>query len=342
MANITSDRLISKIQQVDFAFKNTPVVKIDIIFRGRLISVYGKYEAKGFSGSCKDRMARFLISDGIKNGDLHEGDTVIDTTSGNAGIAIASLCSLIGINVKVFIPDWVSRERFAALSLRNAEFVKISNDEGGFIECRKRVFALSKKEGYYSVNQFGNPRNAIAHKETTMTELFSTLDLIGVSPEVFVAGYGTGGTVMGACLLVNESKLPCSVHPLEPKQMPLISTGIEIKKPEMLHKLDGIVDDFVPEIIDMNKLDTPVVIDEDDAIYLARMINNIGLSFGISSGANLLGCIKQAYESGKSVAATVFCDDSSKYYSSDLYKPLEAKEGFLSNDIKVVDITFIK
>ncbi|MBL0725807.1 MAG: pyridoxal-phosphate dependent enzyme [Alphaproteobacteria bacterium] len=338
-----SSRALDKIEEINHSFSNTPLVTIIVSINGAVKRIYGKYEAVGFTGSGKDRMARFIVGNAYKEGTIKQGDYIVETSSGNAGIALAALGATIGNPVKIFIPDWMSKERYKTLELYGAEVVCVSDAEGGFVGCLEKTQKLGKQNGYFTTNQFGNKLNIDAQFSTTMTEFFKLLEKKEVEPSCFVAGYGTGGIIMAASKMVKRLNINCTVHPLEPDTMPLLSQNRKFKIEGEMHKIEGIVDDFVPDILKIKDLNEPVVINENDVMQIAQKINRYGLSFGISSGANLLGCIAQMVKDNTNTAATVFCDGCNKYYSTDLFNTLSKnKESEMVSKIEVLDIKVSK
>ena len=335
--------VLKKISDIENQFKNTPILKVEIEINGKIKRIYGKYEGVSFTGSAKDRMARYVIGESYKSGKIKKGDTIVETSSGNAGIALSALGAALGNPVTVFIPDWLSPERYKMLNSYGAKIFTVTNEEGGFSECIKRSKELSSKDGYFATNQFENELNVEGQFKTTITELFTTLERIGVQPSCFVAGYGTGGMVLAAGRMVEKLNLNCSVHPLEPSSMPLLSTNRKFKDISESHKIEGIVDDFIPKLMYGKSFD-PVIVDQDDSIKIAQQINKKGFSFGISSGANLMGCIERMESMNTDIAATVFCDSANKYYSTELFDQDFGKQdgGPIFSKVKIKDIEVIR
>lgn len=332
---------IKIIDEISGSFSNTPVIKIVISYLGREYSVYGKYETCSFSGSVKDRMIRHIIKNAYETGKLKEGFKICEATSGNTGIAVTSLGKFLGHDVEIFIPDWMSKERFKTLKLLGANLNLITKEDGGFERAVSDSQKEGEKEGSFCVNQFCNPLNVVAQSESTAKELLEFCNKNSITPDTFVAGVGTGGVVMGFERYRRVNNLKYSVHALEPKQTPILTA----KKIETLgnHRIDGIADDFLPKIVDLNLLDAPVSIDDGDAVVMAQNVCKQGVSFGLSSGANLVGCIKAMHEKNErgensSVAITIFCDSMLKYLSTDLVNTEPEKPDHLTKDIKIVGI----
>jgi cysteine synthase A len=157
-----------------------------------------------------------------------------------------------------------------------------------------------------------------------------------LSIDSFVAGVGTGGTIMGVGKYLKEQNPAITVHPLEPANSPTLTTGYKVGK----HRIQGISDEFIPSIVALDKLDDIVNVDDGDAIIMAQKLANIGIAVGISSGANFLGALN---ETGKDkVVVTVFSDDNKKYLSTDLARPEPVKDDFLSTDVELLDYRAFK
>lgn len=331
---------IEKIHLLSKAFGNTPLVEIVIKYKGEIRKIYGKYEAFNFSGSIKDRMAIHIIKKAYENGEIKEGDTIVEATSGNTGIAFAALGRALGHKVKIFIPDWLSTERYAKMELLGADLVRISKEQGGFLRSIEEARKLAAAhDDVYCPEQFTNPENVNAHAQTTAKEIFAQLKSIGLKPNYFVAGVGTGGTVMGMLKYCKDHKISIKCHPMEPENSPTLTTG---GKKIGKHRIQGISDEFIPEIVKLNQLDEIISVDDSDAIIMAQKLNKSGLSVGISSGANFIAALKLIRERPKSeVVVTILCDSALKYLSTDLCRKEPVKLGFLSSDVEVMHYHFI-
>jgi cysteine synthase A len=189
-------------------------------------------------------------------------------------------------------------------------------------------------------HQFSNKFNTEAHYTTTGPEIYWQLKIRGIEIDAFVAGVGTGGTVMGVGNYLREVNPAVSIHPLEPSNSPTMSTGCKVGK----HRIQGISDEFIPPIIEMSKLDRIVDVDDGDSIIMAqKLASELGLGVGISSGANFIGAVQLQNELGDdAVVVTIFSDDNKKYLSTDLMRTESQKKGFLSPDIKLVDFDTFK
>lgn len=310
---------------------NTPLIKIYYEYNNKIKYLYTKLEYYNFTGSIKDRVALYMINNAKKRGELKENMPIIEATSGNTGISLAALGSIYNHKVYIFMPDWASKERIALMKNYGAEVILISRRNGGFKKCLIEAEKLAKKINGYWTNQFANRDNFLAHYEMTGEEI-----TVKINERIsgFVSGVGTGGTLMGTSAKMKEKFKIMKVVAIEPEKMPIISEGKIISG----HKIEGIGDDFVPELLDKNKIDKILLINDDDAIMMAKMISkSLGLGVGISSGANFLGAVMLGEEENLPVV-TVFADDNKKYLSTDLgnqnlnYNNTE----FLSNKIKLL------
>ncbi len=315
---------------------NTPLLVIDFLYKGEKRTLYAKAENLNMTGSIKDRMAYHILSKAIANKNLLPNSTIIEATSGNTGISISAIGRALGHPVTIFMPDWMSSERINLIKGFGAEIRLVSKEEGGFLGSIEMANALAASlPNSFLPCQFSNTDNCEAHYLTTAPELWWQLNFRELKLQAFVAGVGTGGTVMGMNKYLKEKDPGISVHPLEPSNSPTLSTGHKVGK----HRLQGISDEFIPSIVELDKLDSIVEVDDGDSIIMAQKLAHFGLGVGISSGANFLGALKIQNEIGaKAVVATVFADDNKKYLSTDLLKTEPLKPGFYSPDIQITKI----
>jgi len=296
---------------------NTPLLGLDIRAGGREFRIWAKDESRNLTGSIKDRMALFILEEAWNEGTWRPGDMIVEATSGNTGIAFAALGRRFGSPVRIFMPDWMSPERTLLLSSLGATLVPITRAEGGFLGSIAWADEWARTHPRaFRPQQFSNRANVEAHRWTTGPEIAKQLARRGIAPTAFVAGVGTGGTVMGVGQALRERYGCVAVHALEPANSPTLRTG----RREGVHRIQGISDEFIPSILDLSAIDRVVDVWDGDAILMAqRLSRELGLTFGISSGANLLGAIEIAIEQGlDSVVATVFPDCSRKYLSGAL------------------------
>lgn len=314
---------------------NSPIAAIDFAFRGEPRTVYAKLESMSLTGSVKDRMALHILRRGYETGDLVPGARIIEATSGNTGISFATLGRALGHPVTIFIPDWMSSERINIIRSVGADTRLVSREDGGFLGSIAQAEALGlATPNAFLPRQFSNELNAVAHELTTGPEIAAQLFAVAPNgPDAFVAGVGTGGTVMGVGRYLRTQRRDVKVFPLEPANSPTLSTG----RKEGKHRIQGISDEFIPPIVDLDFLDDVLAVDDGDAILMAQALATaLGLSVGISSGANFLGAI-QAQErlGGDAVVVTVFADSNGKYLSTDLMRAEPVGPGFLSSDVEL-------
>lgn len=314
----------------------TPMLAITYTYRGQPRKVYVKCEHYSLTGSIKDRMALYILQKAYEWGEIQPNDTIVEATSGNTGIAFAAIGRALGHRVRIILPDWLSRERTDIIRSLGAEVVLVSKKEGGFLGSIALSEQMALKEGgIFLPRQFENQYNAEAHEKTTGPEIWRQLQSIGLTPHAFVAGVGTGGTIMGVGNYLKQQQPNIKIHPLEPKESPTLSTGFKVGS----HRIQGISDEFIPSICTLQSLDAVVQASDGDAILMAqKLARQLGLAVGISSGANLLGAIHLQNQLGKeAVVVTVFADSNKKYLSTDLMKEEPVKEGYLSTDVTLLD-----
>lgn len=314
----------------------TPLVSIRLRFRGRERVIHAKAEHYNFTGSIKDRMALSILTRAYRSGMLQPGDTIAEATSGNAGIALAALGRALGHPVEIFMPDWMSEERKSLLRSLGARLNLISREDGGFLGAIAATQRLAaERSDVFLPCQFSNCDNAHAHFETTGPELLAQLARLWLKPDAFVAGVGTGGTVMGVGGALRAALPGVRIHPLEPKESPTLSTGHKVGS----HRIQGISDDFIPALVNFRELNDVISVSDGDAIRMAqRLAREFGLAVGMSSGANLIGALMAAEKLGPdAVVATVFSDCNKKYLSTALAQEEPNREGHLTPEIELID-----
>lgn len=313
---------------------NTPMIKIDYEYKGKHSYLYTKLEYYNLTGSIKDRVAFYIINNAKKRGELKEGMPIVEATSGNTGISLAALGSYYNHPVYIFMPDWASKERIDLMTSFGAKVFLISKEEGGFIKCVKEAKKMSERINGFLSNQFSNKDNFLAHYETTGNEI---LEQIPEKIGGFVSGVGTGGTLMGIGKRLKEENNSMLITAIEPEKMPMLSGGSIIGN----HKIEGIGDDFIPELINKNDINEVILINDDDAINMSRKISKeLGIGVGISSGANLIGSILLADKIKDSVV-TVFADDNKKYLSTELSNDINTNHKFISNQIELLNYSIV-
>ena len=319
---------------------NTPLLAIRCEYRGRSCTVYAKAEHINLTGSIKDRMAFHILERARAAGRLAPGQTIAEATSGNTGIALAGVGRATGHPVTIFMPDWMSRERIDLIRSLGADIHLVSQAEGGFLGSIRRAEECAGSKGAFLPRQFSNEDNCAAHEATTGPELLWQLREHGLKPDAFIAGVGTGGTVMGVGRFLKRSVPGVKIHPLEPASSPTLSAGCKVGK----HRIQGISDEFVPPILDLAFLDEIIAVEDGDAILMAqKLARELGLGVGISSGANFLGALKVLEnKSEDAVVVTVFCDDNKKYLSTDLCRDEPARDDYLSPSVRLTGFDVFK
>lgn len=330
-----------RFQSLSYLVGNTPLLEIRYSLEGKPRRVFAKAEHLNMTGSIKDRMALHIMERAYDEGRVGSGDTIVEATSGNTGISFAAIGRALGHPVTIFMPDWMSRERVDLIKSLGAEIRPVSRDQGGFLGSIEMAEELAgTRSDCFLPSQFSNRDNIAAHFETTGPELWWQLTYNGLLPQAFVAGVGTGGTIMGVGKFLKGRNPDIRIHPMEPANSPTLSTGRKIGQ----HRIQGISDEFIPSILDLDSLDPVVDVDDGDAIIMAQMLaRDLGLAVGISSGANFVAAVKvQNRNSAEAVVATVFPDDNKKYLSTDLLKEEPAKSDFVSPRIELLGYSAFK
>ncbi len=338
---IITDTVTKRIKGLSSLIGNTPLLAINFTFKGEDRIIYAKAENLNMTGSIKDRMAFHILFNAYSQGILKPNDRIIEATSGNTGIAFAAIGRALGHPVTIYMPDWMSVERINLIKSLGAEIRLVSKEEGGFLGSIQMAEDDAKsEENTFLPRQFSNEDNLNAHYLTTAQELWWQLKFRSVKPDAFVAGVGTGGTVMGVGKYLKEMDPEIKVHPLEPSNSPTLSTGSKVGK----HRIQGISDEFIPSIVDLGAIDEVVAVDDGDAIIMAQKLSqSLGMGVGISSGANFLGALHLQNEMGsESNIVTVFPDDNKKYLSTDLLREEPVKEDFMSPDVELTSVRAYK
>ncbi|MDH5234412.1 MAG: cysteine synthase family protein [Gemmatimonadota bacterium] len=316
---------------------NTPLLVIDCVMDddGLRRRVYAKAEHSNLTGSIKDRMALHIIRRAIESGELEPGGRIIEATSGNTGISFCAIGRALGHPVTIFMPDWMSAERIAIIRSFGAEIRLVSKEEDGFLGSIRLAEELAAATpGAFLPRQFANEWNSEAHFQTTGREIWSQMQGEHVDPEAFVAGVGTGGTIMGTGRFLRSVRPGIKVHPVEPANSPTLSTGHKVGR----HRIQGISDEFIPSIVHLDELDRVIAVDDGDAILMAqRLAAELGLGVGISSGANFLAALAVQDELGPDAAVvTVFSDSNKKYLSTDLLREEPVQPGHRTPHVQLL------
>ena len=317
---------------VDKLIGNTPMIKINYEFEGTPGSIYTKLEFYNYSGSIKDRIALYIIQKERENGNLAEGQAIVEVTSGNTGISFSAIGALLGHEVHIFMPDWVSLERRKLIEMYGAQVHLVSKEEGGFKKALELAEEFAKENDAFRPLQFDNKLNPEAQYNTTGQEIIDSVPDVNA----FVSGIGTGGTLIGIGKKLKDNNPDSKIFALEPSTLSILKMGME----EGSHMIEGIGDDFIPGIVEQDLIDDIVLIDDLDAINMSKRIaKEFGLGIGISSGANFLASVLMNSEEFK--IATVFPDDNKKYITTKLSEKIDGNPKLLSNKVKLIDFEVI-
>lgn len=316
---------------------NTPMLEIIYRYKKDCRRIFVKCEHYNLTGSIKDRMALYILQKAYQNEQIKKADVIIEATSGNTGISFSAIGRALGHDVKIIMPDWMSKERIEIIKSLGAEVILVSKEAGGFLGSIALSEKMSRENKHvFLPRQFENNYNAEAHERTTAKEIWMQLQSVDLTPDAFVAGVGTGGTIMGTGKYLRSRNPSVKIHPLEPAESPTLSTGHKIGS----HRIQGISDEFIPSIVQLQQLDEVLKASDGDSIIMAQMLaKQLGLGVGISSGANIIGAIQLQNKPGmeNSNVVTILCDSNKKYLSTDLMKEEPMKETYLSKDVEFLD-----
>ena len=311
---------------------NTPMIKIDYEYEGKKGSIYTKLEYYNYSGSIKDRIALYIIEKERENGNLADGQAIVEVTSGNTGISFSAIGALYGHDVHIFMPDWVSLERRKLIEMYGAHVHLVSKEEGGFKKALELAEEFAYKNNAFRPLQFDNELNPEAQYKTTGQEIIDAVPDVNA----FVSGIGTGGTLIGIGQRLKDNNPDSKIFALEPSTLSILKMGME----EGSHLIEGIGDDFIPGIVNQDLIDDIVLIHDCDAINMSKKIaKEFGLGIGISSGANFLASVLM--DSDEYKIATVFPDDNKKYITTKLSEPLDDNSELISNKIRLIGFEVI-
>jgi cysteine synthase A len=325
-----------KFRALEKLIGNTPLLKINFQYQGKPRSIYAKAEHYNLTGSIKDRVALHIMKKAYEKGEIHPGETIVEATSGNTGIAFTAVGTCLGHPVVIYMPDWMSDERKNLIRSYGGEVRLVSKEEGGFLGSIAQCGALAAKGKAFLPCQFSNEENTQAQYAGTAAEIDMQLSAFGVKPGAVVAGVGTGGTIMGLGRYFREKNPEIKVHPMEPVSSPTMSTGYKVGS----HRIQGISDEFVPDLIKLDEMDDIISVDDGDAILMAQKLSKeLGLGVGISSGANFIAAIiaQDLLGDPDAVVVTVFADDNKKYLSTDYVREEPVKPEFLAKDVVLRD-----
>ena len=294
------------------AIGHTPLVELKRLSPKPGVRLYAKLENYNPTGSIKDRAARAMIEDAEERGLIRPGQTILEPTSGNTGISLAMICGRKGYPLKVVMPDNVTKERTQLLRMYGAEIVYSPGDQGSNGAVAMALDLAERDPSYYMPYQYGNPANPGAHYHGTAVEILEELDEV----TAFVAGLGTGGTLMGCARRFKEHDPDTRIVAAEPLQG------------ELVQGLRSLEDGYIPPIIDLSLLDRKIFVSNRDAVvWTRRLLAEEGLFVGVSSGAIARVAVRVADELDEGNVVFIVCDDGWKYLSSGVYsKPLEELE----------------
>ncbi len=316
---------------------NTPLLALNYRWAGEVRTIYAKAERFNMTGSIKDRMALHILEQAYAQGRIQPGDRIAEATSGNTGISFSAIGRALGHQVVIYMPNGMSRERTDLIRSLGAKIVPVSHEQGGFVGSIRLCEQLAQENDHvFLPRQFSNHANVEAHQLATGPEIWRQLrDGFDTTPDAFVAGVGTGGTVMGVGQYLQGKKPGVRIFPMEPAESPTLSTGCKVGR----HRIQGVSDEFIPAILQLKNLDPVIAVHDGDAILMAqKLAGQLGLAVGISSGANFLAAVMTQEKLGaKAVVVTVLPDDNKKYLSTDLLREEPAKDGYLAPQVELVD-----
>ena len=292
---------------------NTPLVELPRLSPKPDVRIYAKLEGHNPTGSVKDRVAKSMIEAAEAEGAIEPGHTILEPTSGNTGIALAMICRRKGYPLRVVMPSNVTPERTSLLRMYGADIVYSPGDQGSNGAVAMALEMAEADASYYMPYQYGNEANPSAHYNGTALEILEELDEVAA----FVAGLGTGGTLMGnARRFKQELGDGVKIVAAEPMQG------------EPVQGLRSLDDGFIPPIIDLSLLDRKIFVTNADAIlWTRRLLDEEGIFAGVSSGAILKIAVRVAEELDEGNVVFIVCDDGWKYLSSGIYtKPLDEIE----------------
>jgi cysteine synthase B len=289
---------------------NTPLIELKRLSPKPGVRLWAKLESRNPTGSVKDRVARSLIEDAEAKGAIRPGQTILEPTSGNTGISLAMICSRKGYPLKVVMPDNVTPERTQLLQMYGAEIVYSEGSKGSNGAVELALDMAEKNASYYMPYQYGNEANPLAHYNGTAPEILAELEEVAA----FVAGLGTGGTLMG-----NGRRLKEELG----DQVKIVAA--EPMQGEPVQGLRSLDDGFIPPIIDLSLLDRKIFVTNRDAIIWTRkLLDEEGIFAGVSTGAIARVAVRIAGELDEGNVVFIVADDGWKYLSSGIYtKPVD-------------------
>lgn len=289
---------------------STPLVRLERMEKEFHLKcrLFAKYERNNPTGSIKDRIAKEILLNALERKEINQDTVIVEPTSGNTGIGLCAVAASLGLKAVIFMPSSMSVERRKMMTAFGAEIVLTDAKAGmpGAIQAAKEF--ASKTPNSYIPGQFDNLDNSLAHYKTTGPEIYRDLD---GNIDVFLAGFGTGGTITGTSRYLKEQKKDILTIGIEPEESPVISKGV--KGP---HKIQGIGAGFKPAVLDLTYVDKVVTVPSEKAYEFARLLaRKEGLFCGISSGANVYEAVEIAKTMEDKNIVTVLPDNGERYLS---------------------------
>ena len=296
--------------EVSDSIGHTPLIRLQAASRLTRCNIFAKAEFMNPGGSIKDRIARHILSEAEKRGELRPGSTIMEVTSGNTGIALAMVGAMRGYKVIIVMPRTVSEERRSMISSFGARLQLLDDIEDMQDAIARTESYAARHDEVFLPRQFANPDNIETHRTTTGPEILRQLN---GEIDAFVMGVGTGGTVMGVGRALRKAGSRARIVAVEPDESAVLSGGSP-----GAHGIQGLADGFIPALVNLDEIDQVVRIPTQDAIDAAQQIGvEEGLLVGISSGANVLAARQVAVELGPGHnVVTVLCDRGERYLST--------------------------
>ncbi|HKL03943.1 MAG TPA: cysteine synthase CysM [Cryomorphaceae bacterium] len=286
---------------------NTPLVEITRIWKNPKVKIYGKLEGHNPGGSVKDRAAYGMLSGAMERGDIAKGDKLVEATSGNTGIALAMIANLLGVKMTLIMPESATQERRQTMKAFGAELI-LTPAEKTIEYSRTLAEEMSRDQGYFMLNQFGNPDNWKMHYRTTGPEIWNDTEK---KVTHFVSAMGTTGTIMGVSRYLKEQNSKVQIVGTQPKDGSRIP-GIRRWSPE-----------FLPKIFEADRVDRVIDVGQDEATVMARRLAAEEAIFsGMSSGGALTAALQIAEELESGCIVFIVCDRGDRYLSSPLFESI--------------------
>ncbi len=307
-------------ENIAAAVGGTPLIRINRLGSGRA-RILGKLESTNPGASVKDRIAKYMVEAAQRDGLIKADTVLVEPTSGNTGIGLAFICAAKGIPLVLFMPESASLERRKLLAIFGARIVLTAAERGMPGTIQKAEEFLAQNPDAVMLQQFKNPANPQAHRETTAEEIWADTD---GKVDILVSAVGTGGTLTGCGELLRQKNPAVRIVAVEPKDSPVLSGG----KPGR-HKIQGIGAGFVPEVLRTDLIDEILQVSNEDALETARRLaSEEGILSGISGGANVWAAVQlsQRPENEGKTIVTFICDTGERYISTELFDNLPDPE----------------